>query len=100
MQVLRLDLQGQGFKYKAGQWIDCYAEIDGLWHVVGYSLASSPSTMGFIELAVKVSDNPVTMHVHTGAEVGDTLYIEGGQGLSGSRKTSSSREKWYSRKTG
>jgi ferredoxin-NADP reductase len=80
VRVLRLDLQGQGFKYKAGQWIDCYAEIDGLRQVVGYSLASSPSSEGFIELAVKVSDNPVTVYVHTGAEVGDTLYIEGGQG--------------------
>lgn len=80
MRVLRLDLQDQSLKYKAGQWIDCYTEIDGLRHVVGYSLASSPSSEGFIELAVKVSDNPVTVYVHTGAEVGDTLYIEGGQG--------------------
>lgn len=80
IKVLELDLNGQEFTYKAGQWVDCYAEIDGERKIVGYSLASSPNQEGSIEVAVKESDNPVTMFVHETAKVGDTLYIEGGQG--------------------
>jgi len=77
---LKLDLQGQEFIYKAGQWIDCYADIEGVRYIVGYSLASTPSQKGYIELAVKQSDNPVTEYIHSGAKVGDTLYVDGGQG--------------------
>jgi ferredoxin-NADP reductase len=80
IRVLKIDLLEQEFSYKAGQWIDCYADIDDERPVVGYSLASSPSTKGFIELAVKISDNPVTEFIHNEAKLGDHLYIEGGQG--------------------
>ena len=80
IRILKIDLMGQEFKYKAGQWIDCYAEIDGKRRLVGYSLASSPTDTDFIELAVKISDNPVSEYVHSSAKVGDFLYIEGGQG--------------------
>jgi ferredoxin-NADP reductase len=80
VKVLKIDLLDQGFNYKPGQWIDCYADIESERAVVGYSLASSPSTKGYIELAVKTSDNPVTRFVHEKAEAGDVLYIEGGQG--------------------
>ena len=80
VRVLKIDLLDQEFCYKAGQWIDCYADIDGQRPVVGYSLASSPSIKGYIELAVKISDNPVTRFIHEKAELGDPLYIEGGQG--------------------
>lgn len=78
--ILKIDLLGQSFNYKPGQWIDCYADIEGERPVVGYSLASSPTTKGYIELAVKTSDNSVTRFVHEEAEAGDVLYIEGGQG--------------------
>ena len=80
IRVLTLDLRGKEFLYKSGQWIDCYAVIDGERKIVGYSLASSPATIGSIEVAVKESDNPVTEYVHSVARVGDTIYIEGGQG--------------------
>ena len=50
-----------------GQWIDCYAVIDGERKIVGYSLASSPATTSTIEVAVKESDNPVTEYVHGAA---------------------------------
>ena len=80
IKVLTLDLGGQEFVFKAGQWIDCYAVIDGERKIVGYSLASSPSTHDSIEIAVKESDNPVTEYIHGAARVGNTLYIEGGQG--------------------
>ena len=80
IKILTLDLSEQEFVYKAGQWIDCYAVIEGERKIVGYSLTSSPATTSTIEVAVKESDNPVTEYVHGAARVGDTLYIEGGQG--------------------
>ena len=80
IRVIEIDLKDQHFEYKAGQWIDCYAEINGIRKIVGYSLASSPNSKGSIELAVKISDNPVSEYIHGNAKVGDTLYIEGGQG--------------------
>jgi len=80
IRILTLDLKDQEFAYKAGQWIDCYAVIYGEWKLVGYSLASSPETIGTIEVAVKESKNPVTEYVHGAAKVGDTLFIDGGQG--------------------
>ncbi len=80
IRVLTLDLDGQEFVYRSGQWIDCYAVINGERKIVGYSLASSPATIGTIEIAVKESDNPVTEYVHGAARVGDTLFIDGGQG--------------------
>jgi ferredoxin-NADP reductase len=80
VKVLELDLMGGEFSYHPGQWIDCYVDIDGERRVAGYSIASSPTTTGTFELAVKRSDNPVTQYIHTRARVGDTLYVEGGQG--------------------
>ena len=80
IRVLEIGLNQQLFDYMAGQWIDCYAEIQGERKIVGYSIASSPTITGSIELAVKISDNPVSDYIHRGAKVGDTLYIEGGQG--------------------
>ncbi len=80
VRVLRLDLQGRDFHYKAGQWINCYTDIDHVRQVVGYSLVSSPTSKGFIELAVKISDNPVTVYIHNSAKVGDILHIESGNG--------------------
>lgn len=80
VRVIKINLQNQEFEYKSGQWIDCYAEIEGKRRVAGYSLASSPTSRGFIELAVRTSDNPVTCLIHGEASPGDTLYIDGGQG--------------------
>ena len=80
VRVLKLNLQNQEFHYKAGQWINCYAEICGVKRVVGYSLTSSPTSEGYIEVAVKLSDNPVTEYIHSSAKEGDTLYVEGGNG--------------------
>lgn len=80
IRILELRLDGYEFEYKAGQWVDCYAIIEGERKLVGYSLASSPSRNKTIEIAVKVSDNPVSEYIHSDAKVGDTLMIEGGQG--------------------
>jgi ferredoxin-NADP reductase len=81
VKSFRLDLEGQQFSFLPGQWVDCYAEVNGRLEVAGYSMTSSPLTRGTIDLAVKlVGDNAVTNFLHQRARVGDTLYIEGGQG--------------------
>ena len=80
VKTLRLDLQCQPFSFHAGQWIDCYADIDGERRVAGYTLTSSPNTKGFVEVSVKTGDNPVTRLIHERARAGDTLHIDGGQG--------------------
>ena len=35
VKILKIDLLGQSFNYKPGQWIDCYADINGERPVVG-----------------------------------------------------------------
>ena len=76
-----LDLQGQSFSFLAGQWIDCFVEIDGRTEVAGYSITSSPSEVGWFSIAVKlVGDNAVTDYMHEQATVGETLVVDGGQG--------------------
>jgi len=89
VKSLRLDLMGQEFNFHPGQWVDCYAEIDGERLVAGYTLTSSTAVKETIELAVKEGDNPVTQFIHEEAEVGATLYVDGGQG-----------EVYYSREMG
>ncbi len=77
----RLDLGGKKFTFKPGQWIDCYAQPDQDILVAGYSLTSSPLARGTIDIAVKLGgDNHVTRYLHTGVKIGDTLYVDGGQG--------------------
>ena len=79
VKSLMLDLGGQEFRFLPGQWLDCYAEIDGKIGIAGYSMTSSPTTTNTIDLAVKlVGDNPVTRFIHDQARVGDMLNIEVG----------------------
>ena len=80
IKILELDLMGREFSYYPGQWIDCYADIDDERQVAGYSITSSPTTGGVIEVAIKSSDSPVTRYIHDHAQAGDTLYVDGGQG--------------------
>ncbi len=81
VKSFRLDLGGQEFSFLPGQWIDCYAEVDGRPEVAGYTITSSPTTKEAIEIAVRYSeDSPVTRHLHEAAAVGDLLHVDGGQG--------------------
>lgn len=76
-----LALDGKPFTFLAGQWIDCFINIDGRTEVAGYSMTSSPTEPDWFSIAVKrVGDNPVTDHLHDHAKVGDTLIVEGGSG--------------------
>ena len=76
-----LDLKGQEFSFHPGQWVDCYVDADGERGVAGYTLTSSPTTAGMIELTVKRSEErEVTHFMHEEAETGNVIYIDGGQG--------------------
>jgi len=80
IKTLRLEPRG-AFGFKAGQWLDCYADIGGERRVAGYSLTSSPLDKGHVDLAVKdMGENPVTRYIHGSAKVGDTLFLDGGNG--------------------
>ena len=81
VKAFRLDLGGQDFSFLPGQWVDCFLEKNATDEVAGFSITSSLCTTDTIDLAVKkVGDNPVTLHLHERAKVGDALYIDGGQG--------------------
>ncbi len=76
-----LDLEGQEFSFHPGQWVDCYVDADGQRGVAGYTLTSSPTTEGTIELTIKRSEErEVTRFMHEEAETGDVIYVDGGQG--------------------
>ena len=76
-----LDLEGQKFSFRPGQWVDCYVDAEGERGVAGYTLTSSPTTEGTIELTVKRSEErEVTRFMHEEAETGDVIYVDGGQG--------------------
>ena len=80
VKSFRLDLDGQAFSFLPGQWVDCYLDEVGR-SVAGFSITSSPLATETIDLAVKlVGENAVTCHLHKRAQVGDRLYIDGGQG--------------------
>lgn len=76
-----LDLGRHAFHFLPGQWIDCYANLDGEEAVAGYSLTSMPLDTRTIQISVKlVGENPVTHHLHHDAKVGDLLQVDGGHG--------------------
>ncbi len=80
IRTLRIEPQGD-FTFKAGQWIDFYADIAGDRRVAGYSMTSSPLTRGHFDLAVKrVGENPVTRYIHSEAKEGDVVHVDGGNG--------------------
>jgi ferredoxin-NADP reductase len=80
IKTLRIEPQGE-FSFKAGQWIDFYADLAGERKVAGYSMTSSPLTRGNFELAIKrVGENPVTKHIHSDACEGEVVHIDGGHG--------------------
>jgi ferredoxin-NADP reductase len=80
IKTFRLEPQGE-FSFKAGQWIDLYADLGGERKVAGYSMTSSPLARGFFDLAIKrVGENPVTKHLHSDAREGEVVHIDGGYG--------------------
>jgi glycine betaine catabolism B len=72
-------LDGRPFDYLAGQYITISAEINGQNYKRSYSLASTPTRPGYLELTVKRDPNGgvVSNWLNDSLKVGDTLDIKG-----------------------
>jgi ferredoxin-NADP reductase len=82
VKIFQLNDTDSTFHYLAGQWIDLYVDIQGKTEVGGYSMTSTPTTQGHLELAIKSSTrHPVTRWLHEQAQVGDQVHISDGQGV-------------------
>jgi len=80
IKALRIEPQGD-FNFKAGQWIDFFADVAGERKVAGYSMPSSPTSRGYFDLAIKrVGENVVTRHIHSDAIEGEVVHVDGGNG--------------------
>jgi ferredoxin-NADP reductase len=81
IHALRLAIPDPAFRFLPGQWVDLSIEVDGVTHISGYSITSSPLHQGEIELAIKASArHPVARWVHECATVGDRVRVSQGQG--------------------
>lgn len=81
IHALRLAIPDPAFRFLPGQWVDLSIEVDGTTHTAGYSITTSPSHPGEIELAIKASArHPVARWVHERARVGDHVQVSQGQG--------------------
>ncbi|GFU37024.1 oxidoreductase NAD-binding domain-containing protein 1, partial [Nephila pilipes] len=79
IKILRLNVKGGGFSFKAGQWVDFY--VPGISEVTGYSMTSAPNEAkekGILELAVKYGNFPPTHWVHNNCKPGDEIQIRVG----------------------
>ncbi|XP_020617147.1 oxidoreductase NAD-binding domain-containing protein 1-like isoform X2 [Orbicella faveolata] len=76
---LCLKVEDNRFKFKPGQWVDFF--IPGLATVGGFSICSSPRELkesSTIELAVKHSQHPPALWVHTKCCVGSKVHMRVG----------------------
>jgi ferredoxin-NADP reductase len=77
--VLRVDGTGQagdGWSFKAGQWVDFH--IPSVDTVGGYSIASIPRELPYMDLVVKASKHPPAAWVCEQALVGDQVQMRVG----------------------
>jgi ferredoxin-NADP reductase len=80
IKIFRLDLGQLDYIFKPGQWIDLEVPIEGK-NIGGYTIISTPSQKGFIELAIRDSKtHPVTHYLHHQLKIGDTVNISLAQG--------------------
>lgn len=81
-KVLRLvPLKGCFPPFYAGQYVNVFVEVGGVKTSRPYSIASPPTRLGGIELAVRAKkDGFVTGHLLERAKVGDVLTVSGPAG--------------------
>ncbi|XP_020842883.1 oxidoreductase NAD-binding domain-containing protein 1 isoform X2 [Phascolarctos cinereus] len=76
---LRLLVTDKSFTFKAGQWVDFF--IPGVPVVGGFSICSSPSLLkqeSALELAVKYTNHPPSLWVHTKCALGSEVALRVG----------------------
>ncbi|KAL8617688.1 hypothetical protein ACOMHN_064942 [Nucella lapillus] len=79
VKVLTLQVSDPDFSFKPGQWVDTF--IPGMETIAGYSMCSSPSLLkakGILILAVKFSEHPPALWIHTKCRAGDVLHLRAG----------------------
>ena len=78
-----LDVGTDEFDFAPGQWIDFYIDQDGDKEplIGGFTMVSSPTVKGTIELAIKrEKGGAAAVHIHNHAKVGDSYRIVGADG--------------------
>jgi ferredoxin-NADP reductase len=81
VKTFLLDLAGVPFQFFPGQWVDFYIETAAGLQIGGFSITSSPTVEGTIELAVKrLSYGIPAQYLHDEARIGDSFHIDGGSG--------------------
>ncbi|XP_036614456.1 oxidoreductase NAD-binding domain-containing protein 1 [Trichosurus vulpecula] len=76
---LRLLVANKDFTFKAGQWVDFF--IPGVPVTGGFSICSSPSLLkqeSVLELAVKYTNHPPSLWVHTKCTLGSEVALRVG----------------------
>ena len=72
-----LDLGGAAFQFFPGQWVDFYIETASGLQIGGFSITSSPTVEGTIELAVKRLPYGIpAQYLHDKARIGDSFHID------------------------
>ena len=86
-------LDGQGFDYLPGQYITLSVVIAGQEYKRSYSLASSPSHQGILEITVKRDPNGgvVSNWLNDNLKIGDTLNVKGPYGKFSCAKNTSQK---------
>ncbi len=81
VKLFRLRCADTSFYRLAGQWINVYHETGGQFYSASFSVASSPTDAGLVELAIRFSaHHPLTLWLHKQAQPGDQVKISHGQG--------------------
>ncbi len=78
IKTIRLQ-RPQGFQFKPGQFLPVRIRVDGKEHVRCYSISSSPSSEGFLEISVK-RQGLVSNALHATARPGSLLTVKAPNG--------------------
>ncbi|KAL9967127.1 hypothetical protein ACROYT_G025298 [Oculina patagonica] len=76
---LLLKVEDNKFTFKPGQWVDLF--IPGVSTVGGFTICSSPRELketSTVELAIKYSEHPPALWVHTKCRVGSKVHMRVG----------------------
>ncbi|KAK3105136.1 hypothetical protein FSP39_017991 [Pinctada imbricata] len=94
VKSLKLKVHDKRVAFKAGQWVDMF--IPGVDKVGGFSMWSRPSqllTDQTLDLAIKYSDHPPAMWVHTECKVGTEVHVRVGGDIYFDRDASQNLER-------
>ena len=79
VKSFEISLETNEFAFLPGQWVDFYIEDDQAAPLIGgFTMVSSPTTLGSIELAIKVErGGSPAVYLHNEANIGDRFKIIG-----------------------